>query len=62
LTVSIPLVLLLGVVVLIAWRYLGLRVWQAIACLLCGFLLAATALAPDIQRVISAVVRWLSGA
>ncbi|MGW4476577.1 hypothetical protein ACWENQ_43545 [Nonomuraea sp. NPDC004354] len=61
-TVSIPLVLLLGAVVLVAWRYLGLRVWQAIVCVVCGFLLAATSLAPDIRRVISAVVRWLSGA
>ncbi|GII01774.1 hypothetical protein [Planobispora takensis] len=60
-TVSIPLVLLLGAIVFIAWRYLHLRLWQALVCLLCGFLLAATALAPDIRRLISAALRWLTG-
>ncbi|MEV4061774.1 hypothetical protein [Nonomuraea dietziae] len=60
-TVSIPLVLLLGAVVFVAWRYLGLRLWQAMACLLFGFLLAATALAPDIRRLVDAALSWLTG-
>ncbi|WP_157253265.1 hypothetical protein [Nonomuraea typhae] len=59
--VSVPLVLLVGVVVLIAWRYLGMKLWHAIAALLFGFLLAATALAPDIRRVIRAVLGWITG-
>ena len=41
-TVSIPLVALLGVAVFLAWRYMGLRIWQVIVCLLFGFFLAAT--------------------
>ncbi|GAA3168058.1 hypothetical protein [Nonomuraea roseoviolacea] len=60
-TVTIPLVVILAVVVLIAWRFLGLRLWHAIACLLCGFLVAATALAPDIRRALSAALNWLTG-
>lgn len=60
-TVTIPLVLVLGVVVFLAYRYMGLRVWQAILCLLCGFLLAATTAAPDIQQALNAVVAWLTG-
>ena len=59
-TVSIPLVAILGVVVYIAWRYVGLRVWQAVACLLFGFLLAATAAAPEISKLITGLVRWLT--
>ncbi|MFC7384337.1 hypothetical protein [Sphaerisporangium rhizosphaerae] len=59
-TVSIPLVVLLGAVVFIAWRYLGLRLWQAITCLLFGFFLAATVVAPDIRRAVSAVLSWLT--
>ncbi|MFC4535665.1 hypothetical protein [Sphaerisporangium dianthi] len=59
-TVSIPLVALLGAVVFIAWRYLGLRLWQAVTCLLFGFFLAATAVAPDIRRAVSAVLSWLT--
>ncbi|MGH3155225.1 MAG: hypothetical protein ACRDNF_01410 [Streptosporangiaceae bacterium] len=59
--VSIPLVAILGVIVYVAWRYMGLRVWQAVLCLLFGFLLAATTAAPSIQSALTAVVRWLSG-
>ncbi|GAA1259890.1 hypothetical protein GCM10009677_08720 [Sphaerisporangium rubeum] len=60
-TVSIPLVVLLGAVVFIAWRYLGLRLWQAVTCLLFGFFLAATAVAPDIRRAVSAALSWFTG-
>ncbi|WP_214414818.1 hypothetical protein [Sphaerisporangium fuscum] len=60
-TVSIPLVVLLGAVVFIAWRYLGLRLWHAILCLLFGFFLAATTVAPDIRRAVSAALSWLTG-
>ncbi len=45
-TVSIPLVVIVGAIVYAAWRFMGLRAWQAIVCLLLGFLLAATTAAP----------------
>lgn len=41
-TVSIPLVVIAGAFIWIAYRYMGLRIWQAIVCLIFGFLLAAT--------------------
>ena len=45
--ISIPLVAILGVVVLVgAWRYLGLKAEQALVCLLAGFLRSATSAAP----------------
>ncbi|MEQ4719376.1 hypothetical protein [Nonomuraea sp. B19D2] len=59
--VSIPLVVLLGIVVLVALRYLKLRVWLALVCTVFGFLLAATTLAPDIDRAIRAFLSWLTG-
>jgi hypothetical protein len=59
--VSLPLVAILGAVVLLAWRYMGLRAWQAVLCLLFGFLLAATTAAPEIQNTLAALVRWLTG-
>jgi hypothetical protein len=59
-TVSIPLVLIAGVAVFIAWRYLGLKVWQAIVCLLFGFLLAATTAGPEIHNLITGLVQWLT--
>ena len=49
LTISLPLVAILGAVVFVAWRYIGLRIWQAVLCLLFGFFLAATTAAPGIR-------------
>lgn len=60
-TVSIPLVAILGVGVFVAYRYMGLKVWQAILCLLFGFLLAATTAAPEIRNLMVAVVQWFGG-
>jgi hypothetical protein len=60
-TISIPLVAIVGVFVLVAWRYRGLKVGQALLCLLAGFLLAATSAAPVVHRLILAVVRALTG-
>lgn len=60
-TVSIPLVLFLSAVAFVAWRHLGLRLWQALVCLLLGFFLAATTLAPEIRRLVSAALSWFTG-
>jgi len=59
-TISIPLVVIVGIVVYVAWRYMGLRVWQAVVCLLFGFLLAATSAAPEIHSLITGFVHWLT--
>jgi hypothetical protein len=59
-TVSIPLVLILGAGVYLAWRFMGLRAWHAVACLLFGFFLAATNTAPEIRRIVAAIVREFS--
>jgi len=60
-TISIPLIVVLGTLIWAAWRYMGLRTWQAILCLLVGFLLAATSLAPGIHRALVTIVRSLAG-
>jgi hypothetical protein len=60
-TVTIPLVLIVGVIVYAAWRFMGLRAWQAIVCLLFGFLLATTSVAPSIQRIVTVIIHSLSG-
>ena len=60
-TVSIPLVLIVGAVVFAAWRYMGLKAWQAVVCLLFGFLLAATTAAPSIQRLVTGLIQLISG-
>ncbi|MEU9023486.1 hypothetical protein [Actinomadura sp. NPDC048394] len=58
--VSIPLVAILGAVVWLAWRYMGLRAWHVVVCLLFGFFLAATSAAPDIRRLVTVLVQSLS--
>jgi hypothetical protein len=59
-TVSIPLVFIAGVIVWLAYRYMGLRVWQAIVCLIFGFLLAATTAAPEIRDLLTGLAQWLT--
>jgi hypothetical protein len=55
-TVSVPLVAILGAAVWIACRYMGLRTWHAALALLFGFFLAATSAAPEIRRLVSVVI------
>lgn len=57
-TVTVPIVAIVGLVIFIAYRYLGLRIWHAIVCLIFGFLLAATSAAPQINHALSAIVAW----
>jgi hypothetical protein len=58
--VSIPLIAVLAVVAWIAYRHMGLRLWQALVCIILGFLLAATGAAPDINGVITAITHWFT--
>jgi hypothetical protein len=58
-TVSIPAVAIAALIVYLAYRYMGLRIWHAIACLILGFLLAATAAAPEIRNLLDGLIQWL---
>lgn len=58
--VSIPLVAILGAVVWLVWRYMGLRAWHVAVCLLFGFFLSATSAAPEIRRLVTVLVQSLS--
>jgi hypothetical protein len=60
-TITIPLVVLVAVLAWAAWRFMGLGMWQLILCLVLGFLLAATSAAPEINNVITSIVRALTG-
>ena len=59
-TVSIPLVVIFGILVFVAYRYMGLRAWHAIVALIFGFLLAATTAAPEIHTLLSSLAQWLN--
>jgi hypothetical protein len=57
-TVTIPLVAIIAVVAFICYRYMGLRFWHLLVCLLLGFLLAATTAAPELQSLLSSLTHW----
>jgi hypothetical protein len=46
-------------VVFVLCRYAGLRVLHALVCILLGFFLAASSFAPDIDRIVSDLIRLL---
>jgi hypothetical protein len=64
-TVSIPLLTLMVIVVYVANRHMGLKMWHAVVCLILGFLLASAGAAPQINSVVTGIVHqaqiWLSG-
>jgi hypothetical protein len=52
-TVTVPMVLIAGFVVVILCRYVGLKAWQAIVCVLFGLLLAATVYGVAISHLLA---------
>lgn len=50
---------ILAAVVFVLCRYAGLRVLHALVCILLGFFLAASTFAPDIDRIVSGLIRLL---
>ena len=57
-TVTIPLVVIIAIIAYLCYRYMGLRLWHLLVCLLLGFLLAATSAAPEIQSLLSSLIHW----
>jgi hypothetical protein len=57
-TVTIPLVLVIGILAYTCCRYMGLKLWHLIVAMLLGFLLAATSAAPAIQKLLASLTHW----
>jgi len=55
-TITIPLVLVIAIVAFACYRWMGLRFWHLLVCLILGFLLAATSFAPEIQNLLNALL------
>lgn len=58
---SLSVVVLLGGLVFVLYRYAGLRAWHAVVCTLFGFFLASTSAAPYISENAHDLIRLLSG-
>jgi hypothetical protein len=59
LTVTLSEALMLGVVVFILCRYAGLKILHAAVCVIFGFYLASSSLAPDIANITASLFRLL---
>jgi uncharacterized membrane protein len=59
LAVSISLVVLLGIAVFLLCRYAGLRIMHALVCIMLGFFLASSSLAPEISHLTSSLIGLL---
>jgi hypothetical protein len=59
--ISLSLVLVLGIAVWVLHKYAGLRVWHGVICVLFGFYLATSTLAPEIRTTLSAIIHALTG-
>ena len=60
-TITLSAVVLLAVLVYFLIRFAGLRGWQAVICILLGFFLASSSLAPYIREATRAAARFLAG-
>jgi hypothetical protein len=58
--ISISLVALLAVAVWLLHRYAGLNLWHGLVCILFGFYLATSSLAPEIRTTVTAIVHALT--
>lgn len=59
--ITFSLVFVLGVGVWLLHRYAGLKVWHGVLCVLFGFYLATSSLAPDIRTTVTAIIHALTG-
>ena len=59
LTVTFSAALLMGAGVYVLCRYAGLRIWHAAVCVIFGFYLASSSLAPDIANIMTSLFRLL---
>jgi hypothetical protein len=57
LTIALSVVLILSLVVLMLCRYTSLRLWHVITCIMLGFYLASSSLAPDIRKFVASLLR-----
>jgi hypothetical protein len=61
LAVSISLIALLGVAVLALYKFAGLKLWHGLVCILFGFYLASSSVAPEIRTTVTSIIHALTG-
>jgi hypothetical protein len=59
--ITLSLVLVLGIAVWVLHKYAGMKVWHGVTCVLFGFYLATSTLAPEIRTTLTAIIHALTG-
>jgi hypothetical protein len=59
LAISLSVVVVLSVAVILLCRYAGLRLVHAVVCIVLGFYLASSAVAPEISHLTTSLLRML---
>jgi predicted membrane metal-binding protein len=61
LAISISLIALLAIAVWMLYRFAALKLWHGLVCMLFGFYLALSSIAPEISSTVTSVIHALTG-
>jgi hypothetical protein len=61
LAISISLITLLAIAVWTLYRFAALKLWHGLVCMLLGFYLASSSVAPVIRSTVTSIIRALTG-
>jgi hypothetical protein len=61
LAISISLIALLAVAVWVLYKFAGLKLWHGLVCILFGFYLASSSVAPEIHTTVTSIIHALNG-
>lgn len=59
--ISISLIALLAVDVWTLYRFASLKLWHGLVCILFGFYLASSSVAPEIRTTVASIIHALTG-
>lgn len=59
--ISVSLIALLAVAVWALYRFAALKPWHGLVCMLFGFYLASSSIAPEIRTTVTSIIRALTG-
>jgi hypothetical protein len=59
--ISISLITLLAVAVFALYKFAALKLWHGLLCVLFGFYLASSSVAPEIRTTVTSIINALTG-
>jgi hypothetical protein len=61
LAISISLIALLAIAVWTLYKFASLKLWHGLVCILFGFYLASSSVAPEIRTTVTSIIHALTG-